>query len=297
MANLSKSELLDRIIQAINASGWNIFYDQGLSSHPFKPRIYKDNQIRRLKIYIWNISHGGGHKRPTDEYRIQVKVPRFEPEQGWQILILGWWEDGQVFAGFDYRKHSGDIGWSASFQIKREALEKATINGFAPSDKGNREIAIAFRPDFFAEYAGHVSAFHSLGESRSDLEVLEIIASDQRQLANDEIIQQVSHPRQTAFQTIRRTLRDHSFKARVLTAYSRRCAFCDIQLNLIEAAHIVPVSHEASTDETRNGIALCALHHKAYDSALVTFNESYQTVSSREKLERLRNYLKTHETV
>lgn len=45
------------------------------------------------------------------------------------MLILGWWEDGGVFAGFDYRHHAGHVAWSASFQIRLEALEQSHING------------------------------------------------------------------------------------------------------------------------------------------------------------------------
>ena len=106
-------------------------------------------------------------------------------------------------------------------------------------------------------------------------------------LPND-LLNQVSNQRRRALQTISRVLRDRSFGIRILTAYSFRCAFCNIQLNLIDAAHIVPVSHENSTDETRNGIALCGLHHKAYDNALVTFNENYQIITSENRLVALR---------
>lgn len=288
MTTLTRRELLERIIEAVNASGWNVLYEAGISDHPFKLRIYKENQLQRLRIYIWNVSHGGGRSRPLNEYRIQVHVPRFEPEESWQVLILGWWEDGNVFAGFDFRKHEGDLGRSASLQIKLEALELAAINGIAPSDKGNREIAIAFKPELFVEYANHVTSFHSFGESRQDFQVFETITTYQAQLQNDEIINQVSRPRQRAFQIVSRSLRDHSFTSRVLNAYNYRCAFCNVQLNLIEAAHIIPVNIETSTDETRNGIALCSLHHKAYDISLATFNERYQILINDNKIENLR---------
>ena len=59
-------------------------------------------------------------------------------------------------------------------------------------------------------------------------------------------------------------------------------------LNLTDAAHIVPVSHEHSTDDTQNGVALCSLHHRAYDTALVTFNERFRVMCSNQKIERLR---------
>lgn len=288
MTNLSRREILERLVEAVYASGWNVLYNMRASDRPFKLHLYKGNESLRLRVYLWNISHGGGYRRPTDEYRIQVHVPRFESEPDWKVLVLGWWETGKVFAGFDYFKHQGDLGKSPSLQIKLIALEQAAINGFAPSVKGNREIAIAFRPELFVEYARYTSEFHSFGATSSDTQLLETISTNQNLLQNDELIQSVTAPRQRAFQTVSRAIRDYSFKNRILTAYSHRCAFCDIQLNLIEAAHIVPVSHDTSTDETRNGIALCALHHEAYDDSLVTFDEAYRIVTSEEKVETLR---------
>lgn len=286
MPTLERSELLDTIIHAVEASGWNVIHEVGISDRPFRLRAYKDSEVRRLRIYIWNISHGGA-TRAANEYRIQVHVPKFEPEPGWQVLILGWWEDGQVFGGWDYRMHTATLGKSPSLQIKLEALTGAAINGLAPSERDNREIAIAFTPELFMEYANHAAEYHSFGESHADLQLLQTITSNQAQLQNDEIIDQVTQPRRRALQTITRALRDQGFNKRVLTAYSHRCAFCDVQLNLIQAAHIVPVSYETSTDETRNGIALCGLHHTAYDKSLITFNEAYGVVSSAEKIQTL----------
>jgi putative restriction endonuclease len=58
-----------------------------------------------------------------------------------------------------------------------------------------------------------------------------------------------------------------------------------VQLNLTDAAHIVPVSHESSVDKTYNGLALCALHHRAYDQSLVTVWEDYAVrVSQTEEM-------------
>ena len=52
---------------------------------------------------------------------------------------------------------------------------------------------------------------------------------------------------------------------------------CGIQLRLLDAAHILPAAHTKSTDGTDNGVALCALHHRAYDGALVTFDAAFRT--------------------
>jgi putative restriction endonuclease len=280
-----KADLLDIIAQSIQECGWNILYLS--ATHPFKIRIYRENESETLKIIIYNLTHGGGYKRPVDEYRIQIKEPKLEEEYGYKTLIIGYWDEIGVFAGFDLKRHLGVPGYSASLQIKEDALQKAQTNGFAVCDKGNKEIAVAFRPDFFVEYVRNLEQLHTFGNVRRDFEILEHISAKPFEV-NEEILQQVSSPRRSTVQTISRHLRDSGFKHRVLTAYNNKCAICSLQLKLVDAAHILPVSHEKSTDETCNGIALCALHHRAYDLSLVTFDEVYKVHYYRSKLVRLR---------
>jgi hypothetical protein len=56
------------------------------------------------------------------------------------------------------------------------------------------------------------------------------------------------------------------FRFDVLTTYGVECALCSItEARLIEAAHIVPKSAQGS-DDVRNGLPLCLLHHKASES-------------------------------
>ena len=62
---------------------------------------------------------------------------------------------------------------------------------------------------------------------------------------------------------------------------------CGISLKLVEAAHIVPHSHEKGTDDISNGICLCALHHTAYDQSLVYFDEELNIKINKKKLEYL----------
>ncbi|MBN1993658.1 MAG: HNH endonuclease [Anaerolineae bacterium] len=200
-------------------------------------------------------------------------------------MILGWWEEIGVFAGFDFRKHLGLPGWSSSIQIKEEALRNAYINGFATSDKGNQEIAIAFRPDFFVEYIQNLQSLHDFGQSAEDLQILEDVAKDPE--INDEDIQISDYDRKSAAVTVKRKLRDISFRKRVLTAYSYQCAICGIQLKLVDAAHIVPVQ-ENGTDETSNGLALCALHHRAFDKSLITVWEDYSVKLNNKQIMKLR---------
>lgn len=148
------------------------------------------------------------------------------------------------------------------------------------------EIAIAFRPDFFAEYVRNLESLHTFGESASDFALLAEV-TDNEIVPNTEMIEQVSVPRRTTFQTISKKQRDSSFRARVLRAYNYRCAFSGIQLRLVDAAHIVPVSFETSTDETCNGIALSSIHHKAYDKGLITFDQNYKILYNDAEAKKL----------
>jgi HNH endonuclease len=59
--------------------------------------------------------------------------------------------------------------------------------------------------------------------------------------------------------------RANGFARAVRDAYGRRCAMCEVGLDLIESAHILPVAAPGSVDDVQNGVALCANHHKAFD--------------------------------
>ncbi len=268
----------------VHGCDWNVLYIS--TAHPFRLNVFRDDVNYRIKIYIWNLTHGGGSARPGDEYRIQVKVKKaFGEETSWTTLILGWWDEVGVFAGFDLRKHYGLPGWSSSIQIKEEALRHAYINGFAASDKGNQEIAMAFRPDFFIHYLQNLQLLHDFGQSPEDLETLNTVSENPE--INEQDIPITNPERKTAVITLKKKLRDISFRKRVLTAYNSRCAICGIQLNLVEAAHIVPVQ-ESGTEETANGLALCALYHKAYDSSIITVLEDYRVKLSDAKVLQLK---------
>ena len=81
------------------------------------------------------------------------------------------------------------------------------------------------------------------------------------------------------YETTRRRKRDADFKVAVLSAYAERCAVCEFSVRLagtvlaLEAAHIHWHSH-AGPSVVRNGIALCALHHRLFDRGAFTLDDS-----------------------
>jgi len=66
--------------------------------------------------------------------------------------------------------------------------------------------------------------------------------------------------------TCRRRIHQQAFRERVLQAYQEQCALCRLKHDkLLDAAHIVPDSDPEGEPVISNGIALCKLHHAAFD--------------------------------
>ena len=73
--------------------------------------------------------------------------------------------------------------------------------------------------------------------------------------------------------------RNAGFRIASLRRYGTKCAVCEINVvELLDAAHIVPKA-KSGTDDERNGIVLCSLHHRAFDRGLFAINpESLEIV-------------------
>ncbi|MGE0752591.1 MAG: HNH endonuclease [Variibacter sp.] len=282
-----KVDLLARVEESIRQSGWSVLYETH-DKHPAIYYVYQRNRGGLVKVYIWNITHGGGVKRAADEYRIQITgVTEFEPLQGARTLILGWWDDVGVFAGWDIRQHLGPLGSSPSLQVSEGALRRALLTGFAPYVKSSGETAIAFRPDFMGTYIQFLEPLHDSGRLPSEAELLEELSVSPDDVADEDIDRGVEEPRRYAVLSTKRALRALDFRRRVLSAYEHKCAMCGLQLRLVDGAHILPAAHPESTDRTANGIALCALHHRAYDRGLVTFDTLFKVHVSESMIKKL----------
>jgi putative restriction endonuclease len=81
--------------------------------------------------------------------------------------------------------------------------------------------------------------------------------------------------RREQFVMVARRLDQARFRRDVLRAYRKRCAVCALrEPQLVEAAHIVRFSEPDAVDTIINGIALCAIHHLAYDRNLLGIDPS-----------------------
>jgi len=67
-----------------------------------------------------------------------------------------------------------------------------------------------------------------------------------------------------------RRLHQSLFRVRVLDAYDETCAVCRLRhQELLDAAHILPDKHPLGEPVVPNGLALCKLHHAAFDADIL----------------------------
>ena len=85
----------------------------------------------------------------------------------------------------------------------------------------------------------------------------------------------------------RRRARDSAFARLVRDAYESQCVFCGSQRETpkgnpeAEAAHIYP-KEEGGSDDVRNGIAVCKLHHWAFDTGWLSISDEYEVLVKEE---------------
>jgi putative restriction endonuclease len=85
---------------------------------------------------------------------------------------------------------------------------------------------------------------------------------------------------------VQQRLHQQVFRERVLEAYRRHCAVCRLRHDaLLEAAHIVGDRETLGEPTVSNGIALCTLHHAAFDAHLMTVRPDYRIEVRRDVLD------------
>jgi len=67
-----------------------------------------------------------------------------------------------------------------------------------------------------------------------------------------------------------------SFRERVLMAYQNQCSLCKLKhIELLDAAHIIADKEDIGDPIVQNGLALCKIHHAAFDNNFIGINPDY----------------------
>lgn len=91
--------------------------------------------------------------------------------------------------------------------------------------------------------------------------------------------------------------REHKLRNKIMNIYKGRCAVCNYSVKFnnkfvgVEAAHVLAVQ-DGGSDEVNNGMALCSIHHKAFDSYVMGIDTQYnikiaQNIKGYKKIGRM----------
>ena len=279
MPAISPNIIVQELLNSLYSSGGSgvAYVSDHVQAHPREFVFNYLGEPYSLWVYVWSLTHGGRSTLP-DEYRIQmtsVSSPLVLNPKGYTVL-LGYYSDLNVFAGFDLEKHTVFTSGSPSVQIDLAALHSALQNGLSFVTKDNDEIAIGVRPDQFINYCINAKELHKYGAEVDLTEHLQaaITATQAGTIPNPPSPIR-GKKRKKIVENVSRFSRDARFKKSVANAYEHRCAVTRAQLRLIDAAHILPVAAEDSNDDITNGFSLSPTYHRAYDNSLIYLDEDY----------------------
>jgi putative restriction endonuclease len=69
---------------------------------------------------------------------------------------------------------------------------------------------------------------------------------------------------------VKHRMHQHRFRTLVLGAYKNRCTMCRLgHISLLDAAHIIPDMDDRGLPVVPNGLALCKIHHSAFDLGIL----------------------------
>ena len=271
---LSRREVINRaILDALHEAGSVGIQVPDSAAHPREYLVVRDGQHSSVWAFCWSLTPGGRPSLPN-EYRIQmtsVQSPlQINPDGS--TVLLGYDPVREVFAGYDILRHSTFTSGSPSVQIDDTTLNQALQSGLSFQVKSNGEVVVGVRSDLLHFYCENAQVLHGLGE---DSTYLDTVTRAARSLdIPDQEIEALPQQRKLVVRETARWSRASSFRKQVLNAYDNRCAVTRRKLNLVDAAHILPVEvGSRSIDHVRNGIALSPTYHRAFDNGLIFLDE------------------------
>ncbi|MFC1751645.1 HNH endonuclease [Patescibacteria group bacterium] len=129
-------------------------------------------------------------------------------------------------------------------------------------------------------------------EFRLQIKGIENPSSLAKSLGEVEQLSKTDEPKLTsednsAVSMVVRKSRGEAFRRKIKVLYENSCAVCSrrrftkAKYPEVESAHIYPVEKNGS-DDLRNGLALCRLHHWAFDGGLFSIDENLKIIISPE---------------
>jgi putative restriction endonuclease len=150
--------------------------------------------------------------------------------------------------------------------LRRAMVERVPIVYFHAIEPGS----------YVAAYPVFVVEDHP-EQLRFSMQVDDLYAAEVEPWTDLAVAEDVAEPRRAyVTATFRRRLHQVAFRQRVIRAYAERCALCRLRhQELLDAAHITPDSDAEGEPVISNGVALCKLHHAAFDRFFFAIRPDY----------------------
>jgi putative restriction endonuclease len=167
------------------------------------------------------------------------------------------------------RPYDDSMGEDGIIHYKYRGTDPAHPDNAGLREAMRRQVPLVY---FFGLFPGRYLAEYPVfvvGEDPGDLS-FKVQVGDRRTLFVD-AHEGVAEPATTAIReyitvVAQRRMHQEEFRARVLRAYRECCAVCMLRhAELLEAAHILPDRHPRGHPVVPNGLALCKIHHAAFD--------------------------------
>ena len=264
MPNLAPGELLQALIDSCRKSTDAVLYMGG--RNPYRLSL----NGKACALFVANISHAS--RIDPDEYRIQCPgdLPDLlgsRDSLGDRICVLGYHAESGVFSAWDPSIFLARSRMTQRFSLytRLSGLRRARREKFARYIDAGGQIVLLFRSEYLGLYIQNADILHR-ASNKALHDIFDIYGSTRVGTAPR---RRVTVAKRRIQMTTVQYVRSPQFRQEVLSAYGNRCAMCRVQLELIEAAHLVPHAHPKGLDIVENGVALCALHHKSLDSGLL----------------------------
>ena len=270
MPILKPGELLQVLIDSCRRTTEAVLYLEG--HNPFRLSVNGSTYT----IFVANVSPAT--RANPDEYRIQC--PGDLPDSlasrqsfGETICVLGYHSDSGVFSAWDPSLFLTRSRMVQRFSIytRLSSIWDAHSDGIAKYVDSDRQTVLLLRSEYLSLYLENSEIIHNATD-RALRNIVDVYGETRPGAVP---VRRVFVGRRKIEVTHVLYGRSPQFRQEVLSAYGNRCAMCGVQLELIEAAHLVPHAHPKGIDVVENGVALCALHHRSLDTGLLYIDSDY----------------------
>jgi putative restriction endonuclease len=201
----------------------------------------------------------------------------FEGKPQRLIVQTGIWKPAELTAALSIRTTFTPPDEPPPYEddLGLDGLVRYKYRGSDPNHSDNRalrEALVSRTPLIYfvgidrGVYSAHYPVW-IVGEDVARLEFTVAVDEAQRSMG---AIDLAWPDRQYALRLTQQRLHQPVFRTRVLRAYDDTCAICRLRhADLLDAAHILPDTHVNGLPVVPNGLALCKIHHAAYDRNIV----------------------------